>query len=254
MRTMMGMSNGMEQQHQAQAEGQVVAAELAYLLKRLFDTLGQVPRLVECIGFSAGGNICSLLAKHFSKGATDDQKFNVVTGLDSSSACYQQQQGGSPSSPDDAHAVFQFHTDRNGLGYPTNIALFDVYPNNGTHQPRCPQGTRQMGGGMMNPDSMCDHLSATYYYSAYLAPTTDCQVVAYSCDSYANFENGECTYCNIRNRGCVLANPHPLVGLPVSRACRVWASSRWLIGNSSRPVSSSLPASGLIPGHLLCGS
>lgn len=119
---------------------QVPAAEMAYMLMRLGHALGARPRDVRCIGFSLGGDVCSLFAKHFSLNATTEQKIGQIMAVDPNYLCF-----GRPNTeydsfndhlaPHDSALVITLHTDDNEVDFPFPVSHYDHFINNGTIQP-----------------------------------------------------------------------------------------------------------------------
>ena len=72
------------------------------------------------------------------------------------------------------------------LGFTKSVGHVDFYPNGGVKQPRC-EGTLSV---------TCNHDSSVVYIETSLTAHTSCQLKAFNCLDWNQFNSGKCTDTN----------------------------------------------------------
>ncbi|XP_004675459.1 PREDICTED: lipase member H [Condylura cristata] len=169
--------------------------KVATVLKEFIDLMlveGASLENIYMIGVSLGAHIAGFVGKMF------DGQLGRITGLDPAGPLYNGKPPEDRLDPKDAQFVDVIHSDTDALGYKEPLGNIDFYPNGGVDQPGCPQTI--LGGYEF---FKCDHQRSVYLYLSSLRE--NCSIIAYPCDSYRKYRNGQCVTCGaLHKESCPL--------------------------------------------------
>ncbi|KAK4323491.1 hypothetical protein Pmani_005806 [Petrolisthes manimaculis] len=190
----------------AQAVGNIrlVGAVIATLLHRLVEEGVVRSRDIHLMGHSLGAHLQAYTGSHFQ--TISGEKVGRITGLDPAGPYFTDTPPEVRLDPSDATFVDIIHTDipslpwqLDNLGYPDPLGHLDFYPNGGFNQAGC-QGSAQvhidkertLAGGLVAYLG-CDHQRAYRYFTqSYL---NQCQFMGMVCESWEQYQAGECWGC-----------------------------------------------------------
>lgn len=152
---------------------------------------------IYCIGHSLGAHTCGYASNLC---ATE---FDRITGLDPAGPLYEGQDSRVRLDPGDAIFVDAIHTNAgksyNGaLGIIQPVGHVDFYVNGGGQQTGCPSLFGAIFGGDAANAAACNHNRVRPIFHESIL--SHCPYTAFKCDSYENFEKGNCFSCE--NNGC----------------------------------------------------
>ncbi|KAG8192467.1 hypothetical protein JTE90_017996 [Oedothorax gibbosus] len=177
---------------QAVANARVVAAQIAKLIRLAMTHKGISPRSIHLIGHSLGGQIAGWVGERV-------PNIGRITGLDPAGPFFHNAENVVRLDTSDAEFVDIIHTNGgdnpiDGLGIKETIGHMDFYPNGGTRQPGCFFNLYEDNDFNATFERLvansCDHSRANFYF---LESIKNCTFFATQCESYAAFENGECS-------------------------------------------------------------
>eukprot|EP00079_Xenopus_tropicalis_P013438 XP_002941885.2 PREDICTED: pancreatic lipase-related protein 2-like [Xenopus tropicalis] len=175
---------------QALNNARLVGAEIAYLLKVLWENLRYPAAKVHVIGHSLGAHAAGEAGRRHGG-------IGRITGLDPARYYFE----GAPAEvrldPTDATFVDVIHTDTSpltGVGIVKPIGHLDFYPNGGKRMIGCPSKLSFLSNFNALIDSVvCHHFRALrYYYESIKSPEG---FLGYPCDSYVSFSSGASFPC-----------------------------------------------------------
>lgn len=181
---------------QALANARAVGAQLAKLLTLIMDMHGIRPENIHIIGHSLGAQMA---------GWTGERIPNIgrITGLDPAGPFFQDGANEIRLDATDALFVDVIHTDGgenvvDGLGIGDPVGHIDFYPNGGRRQPGCVYASDSNGavGAIVNATTKwiingCDHGRANKFFFESIN-NFKCRFLATWCNSYDDFEKGDC--------------------------------------------------------------
>lgn len=195
---------------QATANGRVVGAEIAFLVKTIERVLGSSPPSFHCIGHSLGAQICGYAGSRL-------HNLGRISGLDPAGPLFYRTHPDVRLDPSDAKFVDVIHSDASlpyflieGFGVDQMVGHLDFYPNNGNNQPGCQKYNFRKfvdEGGLIEGVrrlSSCDHIRSLDYYMESITRDMRCLPVAVSCASWEEFEAGRCSRCGGQNSHCAV--------------------------------------------------
>ncbi|CAH2244753.1 jg5590 [Pararge aegeria aegeria] len=158
-----------------------VGGRVAKLLGTLINTYGLKGQSIHLIGHSLGAHVMGYA------GMLSTEKIFRITGLDPARPLFEL-----PIMPPDyrldktdADFVDIIHTCGGVFGYRRSYGHADFYPNNGMPtQPGC--------GGVRQILHACSHGRSHDYFEESIGYTSEGGFIAYACESWENFEKGEC--------------------------------------------------------------
>ncbi|GFU52618.1 inactive pancreatic lipase-related protein 1 [Nephila pilipes] len=180
---------------QAVANGRVVGAQTAKLIKLLIKYRGVTAKSFHVIGHSLGGQICGWVGERI-------PNLGRITGLDPAGPYFHNGEKEIRLDPTDAAFVDVIHTNGGnnvleGLGIDEPVGDMDFYVNGGKRQPGCRiqnNGTSKVSNQVesifMNA---CNHLRVV---SLFLDSINTCTFKAVRCENYESFQSGECNRNN----------------------------------------------------------
>ncbi|OCT71303.1 pancreatic lipase-related protein 2 isoform X2 [Xenopus laevis] len=175
---------------QALNNARVVGAEVAYLLKVLWENLRYPASKVHLIGHSLGAHVAGEVGRRH-------QGIARITGLDPARHYFENAPAEVRLDSTDAAFVDVIHTDTGpliGLGIMMPIGHLDFYPNGGKRMIGCPNKL------VLIESVLCHHLRAVDYYLESIKSPEG--FLGYPCDSYNSFSYGSCFPCP--KSGCSL--------------------------------------------------
>ncbi|KAI1309027.1 Lipase member H [Halotydeus destructor] len=187
-------------------------AGLGGLLFQIFKNLNQTIRSIQALDPS---DQC------FGRGS-----FNPIDDVDSSVQAYN-----TLLSPASAESVEILHSDSNAFGAYSRVGTVDIYINQGSGQPDCPEDPDSINNADFLYTLACSHYRATrimtqdYYNQA----DGKCEPVAYRCSSFDDFLDGSCA-CLFTDR-----NDGTSLIFGSSGRCRQLASNRYEINAEGIP-------------------
>ncbi|XP_043556945.1 phospholipase A1 member A isoform X2 [Chiloscyllium plagiosum] len=137
------------------------------------------------IGISLGAHVAGFVGRMF-KG-----KLGQITGLDPAGPKFSKAGVDERLDPGDAVFVEAIHSDSDYFGISRPVGHIDFYLNDGKDQPGC---TRPFLTSVYKY-LVCDHTRAIFVYISSIK--NQCPLVAFPCQTYELFANGQCTNCNI---------------------------------------------------------
>ncbi|GFU33338.1 pancreatic triacylglycerol lipase [Nephila pilipes] len=178
---------------QAVANARVVGAQVAKLIKLLMRNRGVTAQSFHLIGHSLGGQASGWAGERI-------PDLGRITGLDPAGPFFQNAENEVRLDTSDATFVDVIHSNGGnnaieGLGIDEPVGDLDFYPNGGKKQPGCfYQNDFNMTYGFVDQvedyvANSCDHSRANYLF---LDSINRCTFIAVQCESYENFESGEC--------------------------------------------------------------
>ncbi|XP_078416108.1 phospholipase A1 member A isoform X1 [Cetorhinus maximus] len=135
------------------------------------------------IGISLGAHVAGIVG-HIFKG-----KLGRITGLDPAGPKFSKASVNERLDPSDAIFVEAIHSDSDCFGISEPVGHIDFYLNGGKDQPGC---TRPILSSVYKY-LICDHIRAVFLYISSIK--NHCPLMAFPCQSYEHFTNGECTDC-----------------------------------------------------------
>lgn len=195
---------------QATANGRVVGAEIAFLVKTTEKVLGASQSTFHCIGHSLGAQICGYAGARLGN-------LGRISGLDPAGPLFYRMPPDVRLDPTDANFVDVIHSDASkpyflieGFGVNQMVGHVDFYPNNGNNQPGCQRYNFRKfvdEGGLIEGVrrlSSCDHIRSLDYYMESITRDMRCLPVAVSCPSWEEFEAGRCSRCGGKDSHCAV--------------------------------------------------
>lgn len=195
---------------QATANGRVVGAEIAFLVKTMENVLGASQSSFHCIGHSLGAQICGYAGARLGN-------LGRISGLDPAGPLFYRMPPDVRLDPTDANFVDVIHSDASkpyflieGFGVNQMVGHVDFYPNNGNNQPGCQRYNFRKfvdEGGLIEGVrrlSSCDHIRSLDYYMESITRDMRCLPVAVSCPSWEEFEAGRCSRCGGKDSHCAV--------------------------------------------------
>lgn len=173
-----------------------------FINKKLIQEAGVQANHIQLVGHSLGAHLSGFVAK------ATTQKVGRIFGLDPAGPCFGSFSGSlypseSRLAPDDAEEVISIHTNYGLLGIEAPVGRYSVYVEGGKNQPDC--GTLSSYAwqslswdGPEFDKVSCSHSRAPALLTAQLSTSRqdNCQLVAYSCDSWEAFKDGHCGVCD----------------------------------------------------------
>ncbi|XP_072369787.1 phospholipase A1 member A isoform X1 [Scyliorhinus torazame] len=135
------------------------------------------------IGVSLGAHVAGFVGRMF-KG-----KLGRITGLDPAGPKFFKASMDERLDPGDAVFVEAIHSDSDRFGISRPVGHIDFYLNDGKDQPGCARPTLSSVYKYL----ICDHTRAIYLYISSIK--NHCPLVAFPCETYEHFANGECIDC-----------------------------------------------------------
>jgi len=135
------------------------------------------------VGHSLGGQCAGLIGRHLKKISNNNFVISRIYALDPAGPGFETKNNVllpkryDCISKDDAEYVQIMHTNGNRYGVNSSVGHSDFYPNGGMNQPGC-------------KDDSCSHQFAWIFYQQ--SVKGEAEFLARECDSYENFENGNC--------------------------------------------------------------
>ncbi|KAL4237014.1 hypothetical protein ACF0H5_005398 [Mactra antiquata] len=186
---------------QAVANTRVVAEQIRMLILNLI-SIGSSFESIHMIGHSLGAHISGQVGQLLRK---DNMTFGRITGLDPAEPDFKSHPIAVRLDKNDAIYVDVIHTNgapvsSGGAGLSDPCGDVDYYVNGGDVQPDCPSSILQ---ALFSKDMLtafaCSHSRAHEVFIESIN-SNNCQFVAYPCDDYVKFQNGECLSCG--EEGC----------------------------------------------------
>ncbi|XP_041066815.1 phospholipase A1 member A [Carcharodon carcharias] len=135
------------------------------------------------IGISLGAHVAGIVG-HIFKG-----KLGQITGLDPAGPKFSKASVNERLDPSDAIFVEAIHSDSDCFGISQPVGHIDFYLNGGKDQPGCARPILSSVYKYL----ICDHIRAVFLYISSIK--NHCPLIAFPCQSYEHFTNGECTDC-----------------------------------------------------------
>ncbi|CAL1546617.1 unnamed protein product [Lymnaea stagnalis] len=182
---------------QAVANSYLVARQLAMFLRHLELVHGLAPPLMHLIGHSLGAQIAGNTGK-----ALAPTRVARITGLDPAEPHFDTVDDSARLDSTDALFVDVIHTDgatftgTQGYGSLRPQGHADFYPNGGQKQPGCVSSDLSgfLPGLAWDKDIACSHARSYDLFIQSLSPSS-CQLEAYRCTSWEEYDAGNCTSC-----------------------------------------------------------
>ncbi|XP_066968507.1 pancreatic triacylglycerol lipase-like [Macrobrachium rosenbergii] len=206
---------------QATANIRVVGLEVAHLVNWLKDKAGLQPKDVHIIGHSLGAHTAGYAGERISA-------LGRITGLDPAEPFFQYMPPVVRLDPTDAKFVDVIHTDVEsiifiaqtiGLGLWQPIGHIDFYPNDGRKQPGCnslyhvpftalTDGLDLFEGldSAQKEIVACNHNRAPKLFTDSIR--SKCPYMAFQCNSYQQYLNGNCLTCGEDGTRCARMGYH----------------------------------------------
>ncbi|KAK9892113.1 hypothetical protein WA026_018316 [Henosepilachna vigintioctopunctata] len=165
-----------------------VGEYVGILINRLLANYGVSLANILLIGHSLGAHISGFASKTFTK--ITGKKLPRIIALDPAGPLFVFRPNSKRLNKDDADVVMVMHTDAGVFGYPTVIGTIDFFPNNGANQPGCWKKLKAINLATYSQPVTCDHSRAWKYFIEAVEITGS--FPSRKCDSYENFENGNC--------------------------------------------------------------
>nr|XP_027197649.1 pancreatic triacylglycerol lipase-like [Dermatophagoides pteronyssinus] len=197
---------------QATANARIAGAMTGIFIQNLINEFNVSPSSFHLIGHSLGAHVVGYAGKWL------EGKLAHITGLDPAGPYFEGLTN--PAARlwhTDAQFVESIHTDAHhliptlGFGMYETCSHIDFYPNGGVSQPGCDQErfttiiTKGLIHGITNLIA-CNHERSAYYYlEAY--GEVESYPVAYACNSYDDYQNGQCTSCAHDGSNCAILGP-----------------------------------------------
>ncbi|KAK7069512.1 hypothetical protein SK128_016319 [Halocaridina rubra] len=200
---------------QATANARVVGLEVAHLVNWLRKHLSLQPKDVHIIGHSLGSHIAGYAGERI-------RGLGRITGLDPAEPFFQYMPPSVRLDPTDAKFVDVIHTDVDsiifiaqavGLGLWQPVGHIDFYPNDGRKQPGCnsfyhipitalTDGLDLFEGldAAQKELVACNHNRAAKLFTDSIR--SQCPYMAFQCDSYKQYLDGECLTCGKDGSRC----------------------------------------------------
>uniref|UniRef100_UPI00398F7ABD phospholipase A1 member A n=1 Tax=Pristiophorus japonicus TaxID=55135 RepID=UPI00398F7ABD len=161
-----------------------------------FLSYGSTEDSVHLIGISLGAHVAGFVGRMF------HGKLGRITGLDPAGPLFSKASVDERLDPSDAMFVEAIHSDSDNFGISRPVGHIDFYLNDGKDQPGC----RRLFLFSVYKLLICDHMRAVYLYISSIK--NHCPLVAFPCQTYEYFTNGQCLDCNYHSlRRC------PRIGL-----------------------------------------
>lgn len=197
---------------QAVANIRLVGAMTAQLLGEISRHTGYLKMdHVHCIGHSLGAHMCGYV------GYTLQDVFNLtlgrISGMDPAEPHFAKAKRPVRLDRSAARYVDVVHTDasqfiRGGLGITESIGHVDYYPNGGTNQPGCGRSVtyyiKAENGSFfkgMRKFLGCNHMRSHQFFFESIRPK--CSFMSVTCNSYQDFESGDCFDCGRNKEKCI---------------------------------------------------
>ena len=178
---------------QASANTRLVGKMVALLLRNIGDAFGAIGERTHIVGFSLGAHVAGFVGK-------DVANVSRITGLDPAGPLFEGENPEDRLDKTDAALVDVIHSNGDttvvgGFGCWEPIGHVDFYPNGGTAQPGC---KNYIIGGLYDyldheEGHLCNHQRAYHLFTQSLSPS--CRFTAFPCQSYQDFESGDCFGC-----------------------------------------------------------
>lgn len=208
---------------QATANTQIVGVDIAILLQSFASRFNMVLDQFHIIGHSLGAHIAGYAGKRL------QGRLGRITGLDPAGPYFENTDPVVRLDKSDAKFVDCIHSDgastiNLGFGLLQPLGHVDFYPNGGKNQPNCPADSDKILQGFLNlatfdlsgvKDSFsCSHDAAHLFFLDSIKHT-NCEYVAFPCESYEKFSNGECLECGPEgcNQAGIKATPYKDKGM-----------------------------------------
>ncbi|XP_078264780.1 phospholipase A1 member A [Rhinoraja longicauda] len=148
---------------------------------------GSTRESFHLIGISLGAHVAGYVGQMF------DGKLGRITGLDPAGPQFSRSAREKRLDASDALFVEAIHSDSDNFGISQPVGHIDFYLNDGKDQPGC---TRSSGLSVYQLVT-CDHMRAVYLYISSIR--NPCPLVAFPCQTYEQFANGDCADCYYRS-------------------------------------------------------
>ncbi|XP_048396187.2 phospholipase A1 member A isoform X1 [Stegostoma tigrinum] len=168
--------------HNAVRNSIELGLKIAILIGNLMSH-GSTEDSFHLIGISLGAHVAGFVGRMF-KG-----KLGQITGLDPAGPEFSKASVHQRLDPGDAVFVEAIHSDSDKFGISRPVAHIDFYLNDGKDQPKCSQHLLSSVYKYL----ICDHIRAIYVYISSIK--NHCPLVAFPCESYEHFRNGQCIDC-----------------------------------------------------------
>uniref|UniRef100_V9KDH1 Phospholipase A1 member A n=1 Tax=Callorhinchus milii TaxID=7868 RepID=V9KDH1_CALMI len=162
-------------------------AELGLSISNLMRHLiiqGSSEESFHLIGVSLGAHVAGFVGRIF------NGTLGRITGLDPAGPKFSKASLDQRLDPDDALFVEAIHTDSDSFGISRPVGHVDFYVNGGKDQPGCCQYRSLFS---VYKRVICDHIRAVHLYINSIK--NPCPLVAFPCQSYEDFVNGQCVDC-----------------------------------------------------------
>ncbi|KAL7640455.1 UNVERIFIED_CONTAM: hypothetical protein RMT77_008730 [Armadillidium vulgare] len=181
-----------------------VGKELAIFINTLIREFNFNASQAHCIGHSMGAYVCAFCGQ-------DVENLGWITSLDDGPRAFPEVPNNQKLDPADALFVDAIYTDKIILGDPYPHGNINIYINGGYNQPRCnfslvdaidPNDIydENLLDSSIN-EVFCDHMSILFYYIESIR-NPSCKWIAYECQSYEQFQAGQCKSCGADNSKC----------------------------------------------------
>ncbi|XP_055500279.1 phospholipase A1 member A isoform X2 [Leucoraja erinacea] len=145
---------------------------------------GSTRESFHLIGISLGAHVAGYVGQMF------DGKLGRITGLDPAGPKFSRSTGERRLDASDALFVEAIHSDSDNFGISQPVGHLDFYLNDGNDQPGCSRSSRLS----VYQRVTCDHMRAVYLYISSIK--NPCPLVAFPCQTYEQFTNGDCADCH----------------------------------------------------------
>ncbi|RWS02134.1 pancreatic triacylglycerol lipase-like protein, partial [Dinothrombium tinctorium] len=179
----------------AAANVNIVASVIASFLKLLVIVRNANTSRFHIIGFSLGAHIAGFV------------------GLDPAAPLFDGFESNFRIDKDDAAMVEIVHTYSgkffSGFSLLGTVGKIDIYVNGGERQPNCRDPPFGAIAGLFSSTPSCNHERSIELTAFNFKKFGICQPVAYKCNDYETFLEGQCTECGDHNEKCTLLGIWP---------------------------------------------
>ncbi|XP_067896945.1 phospholipase A1 member A isoform X2 [Heterodontus francisci] len=148
-----------------------------------FISHGSTENSFHLIGISLGAHVAGFVGRMF------NGTLGQITGLDPAGPKFSKASVDERLDPGDAKFVEAIHSDSDHFGISQPVGHIDFYLNDGKDQPGCKRRSLSSVYWYL----ICDHMRAVYLYISSIK--NHCPLVAFPCQSYEQFTNGQCIDC-----------------------------------------------------------
>ncbi|XP_017493602.1 PREDICTED: pancreatic lipase-related protein 2-like [Rhagoletis zephyria] len=194
---------------QAVANTQLVGAIVAKFIKDLISVHRTTPDRFTIVGHSLGAHTSGFVGTHFKK----PNQIKLIIGLDPAGPGFHDVPNTHRLDPSDGKLVLTLHTNGgkiigDSFGIKESLGHYSFWPNGGSDQPGC-EVTRGISNilleglftGLSNTIA-CSHRRATILVQFNESLLTTAQSMAYTCEDYEKFGEGQCGNCLANPNGC----------------------------------------------------